>query len=70
MSKMTVKVLEDRTFQEGRFLTVELPDAAPVQADPPPVPAPEEARGSRAPELSAAPPAAAGEHAKVDDPQR
>lgn len=60
--KVTAKVLEDRTFQDGRYLTLEFPDAPPAQEEP----TPEEHRGSRAPELPDPPPAAAEE----GDPQR
>jgi hypothetical protein len=64
--KMTVKVLEDRTFTEGRYLTFEFPEAPSAQEL-----APEDHRGSRAPDLPAPPPAAApAEAAAGDAPQR
>jgi hypothetical protein len=48
--KVTAKVLEDRTFHGGRYLTLEFPDEPPAREEPP-EPAPEEHRGSRAPDL-------------------
>jgi len=65
--KITAKVLEDRTFHNGRFLTLEFPDAPP---------APEEHRGSRAPDLPAGTDATDANRGNADfdfagdDPQR
>lgn len=67
--KVTAKVLEDRTFHDGRYLTLEFPDEPPKKETLEPTP--EEHRGSRAPDLpDPPPPAAAEEEAAGDDPQR
>jgi len=63
--KVKVKVLEDRTFHDGRFLTLEFPDEPPTKEEQPEQ-TPEEPRGSPAPDMPDPTLAAiAG-----DDPQR